>query len=324
MPASTIAAFSTANEFEAALQQGGSVELLVTGQGQFRAQLTRIALPRLSLLRGEEQLSRLAVLSVAPDSALIILPAQREPRQIWGGANLPPGEIMTVSGGERLHVRSDGPCRWAAVCVSAQELIRLGRALIGPEFVWQTGIRRWRPARASYRSLIGLFNGAMRLTKSQPSLSTEAQTARGLEQEVIRALVDCLSTGAAQAHSRATHRHAAIMAQLEDILRAQGHRVPPVSEVSAALGISQRTLQTCCNEHVGIGPTRYFHLRRLQYVHDALIGADPHSASVSLLAKHYGFNALGRFAAAYHKQFGELPSATLRRSTGAVWQPRTG
>jgi AraC-like DNA-binding protein len=321
MPASTIAAFSVVNEFEAALQQVGSVELLVTGQGQFRAQLIRIALPHLSLLRGEERLSRLAVLLVAPDSALIILPVQREPSQIWSGANLLPGEIITVSGGEWLHVRSDGPCGWAAICVSAKELIRLGRALIGPEFGWQAGIHHWHPARASLRSLMGLFNGAMRLTTSQPSLPTEAQTARGLEQEVIRALIDCLSTGGGRAHRRATHRHAAIMAQLENVLRAQGNRIPAVSEVSAALRISQRTLRTCCNEYLGVGPNRYFHLRRLQRIHNALIVADPHSASVSLLAKCYGFNELGRFAMAYRKQFGELPSVTLRRSKSAGWQP---
>ena len=60
MPASTIAVFNEPGAFEAGLQRGCSVDLLVTEQGQFRAELISIVLPRLRLLRGKEWLSRIA------------------------------------------------------------------------------------------------------------------------------------------------------------------------------------------------------------------------------------------------------------------------
>jgi AraC-like DNA-binding protein len=320
MSATTTAIFN-ADEFEAALQQGGSVELLITGRGQFQAQLTRIVLPRLCLLRGEEWLSRIAVVSVASDSILIVLPTEQGSSQIWGGAVMQAGEIMTVGPGGRVHVRTNGPCRWGTMCVSTTELMRYGCALIGPEFACLPGVRRWRPTRTSIRELMGLFNTAVHLTGARPSMPIETQAAHELKQELIHALIGCLRTGSLETDVTPRLRRAAIMIRLEDLLQTHPSRFPRITEVCRALGISQGGLKACCKEQVGISPSRYFRLGKMRRVHRALISADPDTASVSQLAKFYGFNELGRFAGVYRKFFGELPSATLRHGTGVGWQP---
>jgi AraC-like DNA-binding protein len=86
-----------------------------------------------------------------------------------------------------------------------------------------------------------------------------------------------------------------------------------VREICGMLGVSDRLLRSLCAEHLGIGVNRYLRLRRMSLVHRALRqGRD--AARVSDIARRYGFGDPGRFAAEYRVQFGELPSATLRRA----------
>ncbi|TFG38706.1 MAG: helix-turn-helix domain-containing protein [Candidatus Aminicenantes bacterium] len=65
-------------------------------------------------------------------------------------------------------------------------------------------------------------------------------------------------------------------------------------------------------ENLGISPQAYFTLRRLDLLQRALIEANPENSSVTDIAMQYGFHELGRFASVYRRQFGELPSETLR------------
>jgi len=51
----------------------------------------------------------------------------------------------------------------------------------------------------------------------------------------------------------------------------------------------------------------------MSLVYRVLRRGDSDAASVSKVARRYGFRQLGRFAADYRALFGELPSATLRR-----------
>ena len=87
-------------------------------------------------------------------------------------------------------------------------------------------------------------------------------------------------------------------------------------QLCALIGVTDRTLRSCCAEFLGISPSRYVLLRRLQAVRIALRNADPATASVAEIAGGCGFTELGRFAGAYQTAFGESPSTTLRRAPG--------
>jgi AraC-like DNA-binding protein len=313
MSASTIAVFSDPRAFEAALQRGCNVELLVTGAGRFQTEFISIVLPRLRLLRAKEQLARIAIVSVAPGSMLVILPPRQEQLQTCGGARLAADEIMTVTGGKRLHTWTPGACDWGIVSISARELVSHGQAMLGRNFNLASGISRLRPNRDSLRSLTTLFGAVIRLTETRPSTPVKTDEAiRGLEQEVIDILLRCVSTATVQADV-ASHWDRATMARLDQWLQDYHGRVPLVQDICTALGISERTLRACCRQQVGVGPSRYFQLRLMRRVYGALWDAKPESASVQQVAKRHGFNAFGRFASTYRRQFGELPSTTLHR-----------
>jgi transcriptional regulator GlxA family with amidase domain len=116
-------------------------------------------------------------------------------------------------------------------------------------------------------------------------------------------------------------RHAAIIARLEDFLAANCDQPLYLAEICTAIGVPERTLRTCCEEHLGMGPIRYLWLRRMHLAHSALNRAAPATTTVTEIATAYGFWEFGRFAVAYRELFGESPSVSLGRSPAGSPKP---
>ena len=78
------------------------------------------------------------------------------------------------------------------------------------------------------------------------------------------------------------------------------------------MGVSERTLRYAFREQLGVSPKQYLQLVRLGGVRRNLQLA---AAGVKIVdvANRWGFWHMGQFAADYRRQFGELPSETLRR-----------
>jgi hypothetical protein len=195
MPSSVTSVFSEADEFGAALLKESYLGLLVTGPGAFRARLTQVALHRIRLSAAEEYLPRIAFVASPADTILVSLPRGRGPAPIWGGNTIGAGEIMTLGAGQRLHMRTDGPCRWGSIWVPAGELAQYGSALTGVAFSVPSAARWWRPRPAMIRHLRHLHSAAIDLVGTRPRTVIDAEAAHGLEQQLIHVLVECLSKG---------------------------------------------------------------------------------------------------------------------------------
>lgn len=313
MSVTTISVFSEPDDFEAALQCGGRVEFLVTTPGPFRARLTSVALPRLRLVALEEVLPRIAFVTPGTGWRTLLLPLDREPSQTWAGRRLRADEIFTLGGPQGGHGRTDGPCRSGIICLPEEDLTRHGRTVSGRALAIPPGPCFWRPQRAALRSLIALYNAAIHLTETRPGAAASEDALRGLQQELLARLVESLADGSPEGRPGPAGRRIDLMARLEDALRHHPGELPQVAELCAALGVSGRTLQAYCRAHLNMSPGRYLRLRQLQRIHRALRSADSPAATVSELARRHGVRQLGRFAGTYRAQFGETPSATLRR-----------
>ncbi len=84
-----------------------------------------------------------------------------------------------------------------------------------------------------------------------------------------------------------------------------------LDELAAVAGVRPRTIEAHFKSHLGVTPLGWVRKTRLARVRQQLLTADK-EASVTQIANGNGFAELGRFAAQYRKEFGELPSETLK------------
>jgi AraC-like DNA-binding protein len=316
MPGSRASVFGEAEDFEDALRADGVAALLVTGRGQFRARLTQITLDRLRLAGAEEEAARIAFFTAPRGTVLVWWPIGGNPAPLWGGVEIRAGDMLALGPGQRVHAKTDGPCRWGAIQLPDEELLHYGRALCGSDFAAPPAFAVWRPTPAAARHLVQLHRAAIRMAEARSSPLADVEAAHGLEQQLIHALIECVSGGPAQNETSAARRHRGIVAGFEDLLQADPF--PSMTETCSALGVSERILREGCKKHLGMRPSRYRHLRRMQQVHRALRNENPDTGSVSEVAARYGIRDLGRFAGDYRALYGELPSATLRRQHGVA------
>jgi AraC-like DNA-binding protein len=290
---------------------GASLNLVLTGRGGFMARLTWLELRRLRVVRFDENISRIAFVTLAPRRVFITFPTRHE--EIWNGVKLRLGDIVFHRLGERIHQRASEPSRWGLISITPEDLADVGSALLGTQLAPPPASKILRPLSKVATHLRRLHAKVCRLVEAKPHMIAHREVARALEQELTCALVNCLTAderchdmGMRQAHTR-------VMAQFEDILASRfDAKQPSIRELAAAVGVSERILRRCCMEFLGMGPGEYSRLRRLNLARGALWRANGAIPMVPEIARQYGFSDLREFVAAYRAVFGEFPSATMR------------
>jgi AraC-like DNA-binding protein len=307
------ATFANLDDYQAGIGDA-SVNLIVTRGGDFNARLTWLHLRRLHVLRGCENLSRIAFISLPPAQVFISFPASEGSRLTYSGLGLQFGDVVFHSRGERTHQRTNGESQWGLISLPPEQLAACGKALTGSEVTAPPVGRVLRPSRSAAARLLRLHSRACRLAETRHKLIANPEVGRALEQELLHALVNSLTADDANGNLKTRRHHADIMVRFEDALTA--HRGPRLNmpALCSAVGVPERTLRVCCTEFLGMSPTRYFLLRRLNMARSALRRADPATASVAEIARIHQFLEPGRFAVIYRTIFGEMPSSTLRRS----------
>ena len=329
MPDSEVMTFTDPDAFYANMRRARA-EGVVTRGGEYRAESTRIDLHRLWMQRGIESLPRVLDVSTSGERPAIVFAAnQNQPAMHFDGRELAQDEILVTGSGLPIHFRSSGACHWGAMSLTLKDLAAAGQAIAGRELTAPSFTQFIRSPPAFLARLSSLHEAAGHLAKTAPDILAQPEVARALEEGLVHAMASCISGGEAAESSSTRHRHAVIMQRLEELLEANPDRTLYVAELCGAAGASGRTLRACCQEHLGMSPTRYLWLRRMHLARRALRMADPAAASVTEVATSYGFWELGRFSVAYRSLFGESPSASLRRpphdprpqkNTGSPWQ----
>ena len=318
MAHSRVLTFDDPDRFQAAFR-AGEYEVLRSSKDRFHADLTRIDFVQLGMqksVRAGPSVAR--SMSDARRVPVMFLVDAEQDVSRRNGMELSARDIVVHSPGSTNHLQTEGASRLAMMSLPIDDLAAAALALTGREMAPPPRTHLIRPASDLLGRLRALHGLACTLAKTDPGTLRRPATAKALEQDLIHAMIACLADPDSDKRKRDGGSHHRLMTRFEDFLTAR--RLEPVylAEICAAIGASERTLRTCCQEHLGMGPIRYLWLRRMNLAHRALVNADPALRTVTEIVTEHGFWELGRFSVEYRAMFGESPSTSLRRPAGAM------
>jgi AraC-like DNA-binding protein len=312
MPSSAVRTFTDPDDYAAA-HRGAKSELTVIGRGHFAGTLTRIGLHRLGMQRSSDNLPRTAHTVNWNGLAIISFRIDSGPSLVRSGLEMQPTSIVRHGGDQVYYQRSSGSASFGGISLAVEDMAAIGEAIAGIDLTPPRDTMLVTPPPGAMARLQRLHAAAGHLAEEAPEIIVNPDAARGLEQALVEAMISCLADGEVREDSLAQRHHELIMRRFRRVVEENPEEPLYIPEICKAIRVSSRTLQACCQEHLGMGPKHYLLLRRLHLARRALREAAPDSATVTDMATRFGFWQLGRFAVEYQSLFGESPSATLRR-----------
>jgi AraC-like DNA-binding protein len=314
MSSSAVRRFSDPDEYAAAIWTTNA-ELTVTGRGQFTAKLIQIDLHRLWIQWSFDNLPRISHSINIAGRAVVSFRTQPGPSLLTNGLEMHPTRIVRHSEGQSYYRRSSGLAAYGSMSLPVAVMVPFGTTMAGVDLTPPKDPLIDIPSQSAMAKLQRLHAAVRHLAEQAPEIIADPNAARGLEQALIEAMIGCLDHQERHPDSLAPGQHAIVMRRFHRMVEENIGEPLYIPEICNAIGVSERTLRMCCQEHLGMAPKRYLLLRRLSLTRRALRRADPKSTSVTAIATGYGFWELGRFAAEYRALFGESPSATLHRQS---------
>jgi AraC-like DNA-binding protein len=312
MPWSRVVSFTDPFSYQSAFRSV-EVELFPTAKGEFRAELTQVSMNKLWVHGAHEDLPRIYIGAVKPHRAAIgFLTKAKQPATQHCGMEVLPGDIV-INDTDLMYRRTEANCHWGSMSLPRDDLSAACKAVAGHECARLSFKHLVRPSPDLTSRLLGLHELVSQLAKATPNILSLPEVVRALEQELILAMIRCLTEGEPSEMTAGGRRHDMIIARFEEFLETHPDQPLYLTEICAAIGVAERTLRVACEEHLGMAPIRFLSLRRMHLVHRALRQADPLTTTVTRIATDHGFWELGRFSVAYRTLFGESPSASLRR-----------
>jgi AraC-like DNA-binding protein len=321
MPSSMVGCYTDPESYVGTLYTG-RFDVCVTEPGRFEAKYVRVSLDRLCLQQFSEALPRIFDVEFDPDRAVIMFHTLPGLSSLVDGSALSANAMVRYCREYGGALRSFGPMHVSSIGFSLADMEAHGLVLDSADVVPPRGPLIINLPTGAIDRLRRLHLAAQHLAEHAPEVIESPEAARGLEQTLLAALADGILAADDRNEVVGSRHHARIMRRFRALLEAKPDVVLHTTELCKAIGVSNRTLTTCCNETLGMGPHRYLKLRQLNLAHRALSLANPATATVTDIATAHGFWDLGRFASAHRSLFGELPSVTLQRRAGAASAPR--
>jgi len=320
MPSGAVRTFTDPDEYAAAMRQG-TVRFTVMQPGKFTARLTCIDLHSLWMQRFSATLGWTSHVDYWGEQATLAFQTRAGPNLTRSGQEYAHTNVAQLNASQSYYIHSPGPASYATISLPLNELASL-EAAAGHELI-QPGdhLRRITPPCDALARLRRLHAATGCLAEDAPTVLAHPEVARGLEQALAEAAIDCFDGGEPYEDRAAQRQHAAIMRRFDSVIEQHLDRPLYITQLCKEVGASIRTLNVCCREHLGMGPKRYLLLRRMNLFRRVLSESTPRDTTVTEIATGFGFWQFGRLAVEYKALFGESPSTTL---TANVRGPHKG
>ena len=311
MPSSSVRAFTDPDEYAASMREA-NVALTVMQVGTFKAKLCRIDLHRLRIKRFSADLGWTSHIDYWGGQTTFTFQTQPGPNMMRHGRECAYDSVTRLNSAHGYYLHSPTAASYGTVSLPFDEISALASATNGRDPVSPEDYVILTPLPSALAKLRRLHEAAGNLAEDASAVLAQLGAARGLEQALIEAMWDCVG-GQVEEDRAAQRHHETIMRRFHRVVEEHLDDPLYITELCKEVGASERTLNTCCHEHLGMGPKHYLLLRRMHMVRRELHESAPGATTVTEVAARYGFWQFGRLAVEYKALFGEAPSATLAR-----------
>lgn len=312
MPSALVQTFTDPDEYAPIGQNSHTRLLAIKRPVNFAAKFTAIELPNTRINHFSDTLPRIARVALVTDRIMFTFLTKPGPGPISGGIELKINNFYQARcNGQEFYHQTFDASSYVTLTLPPDAMSSLNE--LASHVPTNDDVIKYAPPPAALAKLRRLREAAGSLAEDAPAVIEHREAARSLEQSIIEAMVDCLGPGETHEDRSAQRRHTAIMRRFHQITEEHLDEPLYVPELCKEVGASLRTLNTCCQEQLGMGPKHYLSLRRMHMVRRALRRSIPADTTVTEVVMRYGFWQLGRFAGEYRALFGESPSATLAR-----------
>jgi AraC family ethanolamine operon transcriptional activator len=165
---------------------------------------------------------------------------------------------------------------------------------------------------ATIQALRNFLKQALHKTNERPDVLKSEIFRQRLYNEATDFILEILTQGERNSLSVSFRKYARIVMAVDEWLADTAFAQHSVYGMARALKINERTLRRVLSGWYGVPPKQYLLARRLHEVRKALIQPLDSKTEINVIANRMGFTHMGNFAALYRRQFGELPSETLK------------
>jgi AraC family ethanolamine operon transcriptional activator len=298
---------------QAQAQEGWSLQYDQISCGKFLGKVHLMQLPKMSLVHEWANQAVRQRGELGDDSYFFALPATTgTPCGLFSGTTVGQHDVM-VGPSDGLDLCSPANFNLIGIVVDAELLKSLWShthhlpmdSMVSQQHVVPIGAERSQCLLEFHRQILHFSQSGLACELSTKALET-------LRDDLILQWIDALPASCDVSDVKTlSARKTVVDRACEWMVHHEGDEALSMLEICKRVGVSQRKLNYCFQNILGISPMKYQRIARLNRTQQALKQAQP-GENVFDIASRWGFWHMGQFSQDYKKLFGELPSTTLR------------